>query len=153
MSGLSKIYNNMDQLTFRFPFSKKYYEQDYYVSSNNFSAFKLIDEWPEWPGKWLNIYGAKGSGKTHLSKILENKIKKSRLISANKINNNIIKDLNTEIKKDKNMNYIKYEILNPLIEHIVQQLYPYFIKMIIIVIIFFILIIFIIILNLRIIYT
>ena len=67
--------------------------------------------------------------------------------------NNIIKDVNTEIKKDKNMNYIKYEILNPLVEHIVQQLYPYFIKMIIIVIIFFILIIFIIILNLRIIYT
>jgi len=67
--------------------------------------------------------------------------------------NNIIKDVNTEIKKDKNMNYIKYELLNPLIEHIIQQLYPYFLKMIIIVIIFFILIIFIIILNLRIIYT
>ena len=84
----------MDQLTFRFPFSKKYYEQDYYVSSNNYSAFKLIDGWPDWPGKWLNIYGEKGSGKTHLSKILENKIKKSKLISANKINNNIIQDLN-----------------------------------------------------------
>jgi hypothetical protein len=66
--------------------------------------------------------------------------------------NNIIHDLNTEIKKDKNMNYIKYEILNPLIEHIVQQLYPYFFKMIIVIIIFFILIIFIIILNLKIIY-
>ena len=66
---------------------------------------------------------------------------------------NIIKDINNEIKKEKNMNYIKYELLNPLIEHIVQQLYPYFFKMIIIVIIFFILIIFIIILNLRIIYT
>ncbi len=67
--------------------------------------------------------------------------------------NNIIKDVNKEIKKDKNMNYIKYELLNPLIEHIIQQLYPYFLKMIIIVVIFFILIIFIIILNLRIIYT
>ena len=84
----------MDQLTFRFPFSKKYYEQDYYVSSNNYSAFKLIDGWPDWPGKWLNIYGEKGSGKTHLSKILENKIKKAKIISANKINNNIIQDLN-----------------------------------------------------------
>ena len=84
----------MDQLTFRFPFSKKYYEQDYYVSSNNYSAFKLIDEWPQWPGKWLNIYGEKGSGKTHLSKILENKIKKTKIISANRINNNIIQDLN-----------------------------------------------------------
>jgi len=85
----------MDQLTFRFPLKKKYYEQDYYVSSNNFSAFKLIDGWPDWPGKWLNIHGEKGSGKTHLSKILENKIKKLKLISANKINNNTIQDLNT----------------------------------------------------------
>ena len=84
----------MDQLTFRFPFSKKYYEQDYYVSSNNYSAFKLIDGWPEWPGKWLNIYGEKGSGKTHLSKILENKIKKTKIISANRIDSNIIQDLN-----------------------------------------------------------
>ena len=84
----------MDQLTFRFPFSKKYYDQDYYVSTNNYSSFKLIDEWPNWPGKWLNIYGEKGSGKTHLSKILENKIKKSRIVSANKINNNILQDLN-----------------------------------------------------------
>ena len=85
----------MDQLTFRFPFSKKYYDHDYYVSSNNYSAFKLIDDWPDWPGKWLNIYGEKGSGKTHLSKILENKIKKSRFISANQINNSIIEDLNS----------------------------------------------------------
>ena len=84
----------MDQLTFRFPFSKKYYEEDYYVSNNNYSAFKLIDGWPDWPGKWLNIYGEKGSGKTHLSKILENKIKKTKIISANKINSNTIKDLN-----------------------------------------------------------
>tara|TARA_Y100000768_G_scaffold208221_1_gene156838 strand:- start:2796 stop:3452 length:657 start_codon:yes stop_codon:yes gene_type:complete len=85
----------MDQLTFKFPFSKKFYEQDYYVSSNNYPAFKLIEGWPEWPGKWLNIFGEKGSGKTHLSKILENKIKKTKLISANKIDNNIIKDLNS----------------------------------------------------------
>ena len=66
--------------------------------------------------------------------------------------NNIIKDLNNEIKKKENYDYIKYEILNPLIEHIIKQLYPFFIKLIIIVIILFILIIFIIILNLKIIY-
>ena len=66
--------------------------------------------------------------------------------------NNIIKDLNNEIKKEENYDYIKYEILNPLIEHIIKQLYPFFIKLIIIVVILFILIIFIIILNLRIIY-
>ena len=85
----------MDQLTFKFPFSKKYYEQDYFVSSNNFSAYKLIDSWPNWPGKWLNIFGESGSGKTHLSKILEQKIKKTKLIEAKNINDKLINNLNS----------------------------------------------------------
>ena len=84
----------MDQLTFKFPFSKKYYEQDFFVSTNNFSAFKLIDSWPNWPGKWLNIFGESGSGKTHLSKILERKINKTKLINANEVNDKTIEDLN-----------------------------------------------------------
>ena len=84
----------MDQLTFKFPFTKKFYENDYIVSQNNFSAFKLIDNWPNWPGKWLNIYGEKGSGKTHLAKILEKKIKKTKLINAEEINNKITDQLN-----------------------------------------------------------
>ena len=84
----------MDQLIFKFPFSKKYYEQDFYVSSNNFSAFKLIESWPKWPGKWLNIFGTSGSGKTHLAKILEKKINKTKLIEARNINNKIINELN-----------------------------------------------------------
>jgi len=83
----------MDQLTFKFPFSKKYYEQDFFVSSNNFSAFKLIDSWPNWPGKCLNIFGENGSGKTHLAKILEKKIKKIKLADAKKINDKIIEKL------------------------------------------------------------
>ena len=84
----------MDQLIFKFPFSKKYYEQDFFVSSNNFSAFKLIESWPNWPGKWLNIFGDSGSGKTHLSKILEKKIDKIKLIDAKEIDDKIIKYLN-----------------------------------------------------------
>ena len=84
----------MDQLTLKFPFSKKYYEQDFFVSSNNFSAFKLIDEWPNWPGKWLNIFGEKGSGKTHLTKILEKKINKTKLIDAENIDSKVIEELN-----------------------------------------------------------
>ena len=85
----------MDQLIFKFPFSKKYYEQDFFVSSNNFSAYKLVESWPSWPGKWLNIFGASGSGKTHLSIILEKKIKRSKLIQAQNINNQIIDELNS----------------------------------------------------------
>ena len=84
----------MDQLIFKFPFAKKYYEQDFFVSSNNFSAYKLIEEWPVWPGKWLNIYGSSGSGKTHLAKILEKKIKRIKLIDAKNIDDEIIRDIN-----------------------------------------------------------
>ena len=92
MSGLLNICK-MDQLIFKFPFSKRYYEQDFFVSSNNFSAFKLVEGWPIWPGKWLNIFGDPGSGKTHLAKILEKKIDKIKLIEAKKIDDKIIQDL------------------------------------------------------------
>ena len=85
----------MDQLIFKFPFSKKYYEQDFFVSTNNFSAFKLIESWPAWPGKWLNIFGDTGSGKTHLTKILEKKIKKTKIIDAKNINNQVIQELHS----------------------------------------------------------
>ena len=83
----------MSQLIFKFPFKAKYFEQDFYVSKNNFSAYKLIENWPNWSGKWLNIFGASGSGKTHLSKILEKKINKLKILDAKKINNNFISSL------------------------------------------------------------
>ena len=75
----------MTQLTFKFPFKKKYYEKDFYVSNNNFSAYKLIESWPNWPGKWLNVFGDTGSGKTHLSKILEKKIESIKILEAKNI--------------------------------------------------------------------
>ena len=84
----------MDQLTFKFPFSKKYNEQDFFVSGNNFSAFKLIEDWPNWPSKWLNIFGESGSGKTHLSNILKKKIKKTQIVDAKDTNNELVEDLN-----------------------------------------------------------
>jgi len=83
----------MKQLIFKFPFKTKYYEQDFYVSSNNFSAYKLIESWPNWPGRWLNIFGTSGSGKTHLSKILGKKIKKSKIINANEIGQDTVSNL------------------------------------------------------------
>ena len=85
--------NLMSQLTFKFPFKTRYYEQDFYVSSNNFSAYKLVESWPSWPGKWLNIFGAAGSGKTHLSKILEKKIKNIKLLNAKSINDKDLANL------------------------------------------------------------
>ena len=80
----------MSQLVFKFPFKKKYYEQDYYVSSNNFSVYRLIESWPNWPDKWVNVFGPKGCGKTHLSNILKKKIKSVDIFDASKIDNQTI---------------------------------------------------------------
>ena len=76
-----------EQLTFKFPFKKNYLSQDFYVSENNFSAFQLIENWPNWPSRLVNIFGPTGCGKTHLINILKSKIQ-SKIILA--------KDVNTE---------------------------------------------------------
>jgi len=83
-------YNLMSQLVFKFPFKTKYYEQDYYVSSNNFSAYRLIESWPNWPDKWVNIFGPKGCGKTHLSNILKKKINSVEILDAKNTDNETI---------------------------------------------------------------
>ena len=83
----------MSQLIFKFPFKTRYNEHDFYVSSNNFSAYKLIENWPNWTSKWLNVYGVTGSGKTHLSKILEKKIKRLKIFNADEINDDTIIEL------------------------------------------------------------
>ena len=83
----------MSQLIFKFPFKATYYENDFYVSSNNFSAYRLIENWPNWPDKKINIYGPKGCGKTHLSNILQKKIN-SLIISPSEIESFDINNLN-----------------------------------------------------------
>jgi chromosomal replication initiation ATPase DnaA len=80
----------MNQLIFKFPFKKRYYEQDYYVSSNNFSVYRLLESWPNWEEKWVNIYGSKGSGKTHLSNILKKKINSAIIVDAKNIDHDTI---------------------------------------------------------------
>ncbi len=70
----------MNQLVFKFPFKTTYFEKDFFVSTNNFEAYKLIESWPKWPDKKINIFGPSGCGKTHLVNILSKKLK---LLSVN----------------------------------------------------------------------
>ena len=62
-----------DQLLLKFPASRGYLKEDFYVSSSNNEAFKLVESWPRWIKKTVNIFGPKGSGKTHLVSLLKNK--------------------------------------------------------------------------------
>ena len=48
-----------------------------FLSSNNFSAYKLIESWPNWLGKWLNVFGHQDQAKHICLKILEKKISKN----------------------------------------------------------------------------
>ena len=65
----------MNQLVFKFPFKTTYFEKDFFVSTNNFEAYKLIESYPKWPEKRINIFGPNGCGKTHLINILSKKLK------------------------------------------------------------------------------
>jgi len=77
----------MSQLIFNFPFTTNYFEEDFFVSSSNFEAYKLIETWPKWPSRNINIYGPSGCGKSHLANILKKKIN-SYFINASDISNN-----------------------------------------------------------------
>ena len=83
------------QLIFNFPFKKTYLSQDFYITKNNFNAFKLIESWPKWPSRFINIFGPKGCGKTHLTNIISSKIN-SVIISSKKIDENIINKFKTK---------------------------------------------------------
>ena len=84
-----------EQLVFNFPFKKNYLKQDFYVSENNFKAFKLIESWPKWPSRFINIFGPKGCGKTHLINILKTKIHSMSILSQN-VSSEILENYKTK---------------------------------------------------------
>tara|TARA_Y100001970_G_scaffold293933_1_gene444770 strand:+ start:1039 stop:1704 length:666 start_codon:yes stop_codon:yes gene_type:complete len=78
-----------EQLIFDFPFKRSYLSQDFYVSENNINAYKLIESWPNWSSRFINIFGPKGCGKTHLINILKNKIE-CILFPASKVDSKVL---------------------------------------------------------------
>ena len=80
----------VDQKLLDFAVNESFNENDYYVSSSNYFAKNIIQTWPKWEKKIINITGEKYCGKTHLSTIF--KIKSNALyLYSNKINNDSIK--------------------------------------------------------------
>ena len=63
----------LNQLLLDFDIKTNFNDHDYYVSDSNFFAFNLIDKWPKWEKRILNISGEKFSGKTHLANIFKSK--------------------------------------------------------------------------------
>ena len=72
-----------DQLLLEFSFNKDYVSNDYYVSSSNKESFDVVNSWPNWVNKILNIHGEKFSGKSHLTSVLEKKTSCLKVFSKN----------------------------------------------------------------------
>ena len=82
----------LNQLLLNFNFKKSFNDHDYFVSDSNYFAFNLVDKWPKWEKKILNISGEKFSGKTHLANIF--KLKSSALfLNETEISNEIFKKI------------------------------------------------------------
>ena len=62
-----------DQLILKFPSHQAYKNEDFYVSPSNHEAYDLINSWPKWIKRTINIFGPSGSGKSHLASILKSK--------------------------------------------------------------------------------
>ena len=111
----------MNQLVFKFPFKTTYFEKDFFVSTNNFEAYKLIESWPKWPGKKINIFGPSGCGKTHLINILSKKLK---LLSVSAIKfdekiNNLVENFDCIVIENYEGN-INEKILYSFINQVLQ---------------------------------
>ena len=76
-----------DQIVFKFPDKSFYYEEDFCIGENNYEAYKLIKEWPNWSFKGINIYGPKKSGKSYLTKIFSDKTN-SKIFEGGSVNKN-----------------------------------------------------------------
>ena len=79
-----------DQIVFKFPDKSFYYEEDFCIGENNYEAYKLIKEWPNWTFKGINIYGPKKSGKSYLTKIFSDKTD-SKVFEGRNINKDDLK--------------------------------------------------------------
>ena len=80
--------SQLNQLLLELDHKKNFNEYDYYISKSNYFAFNIIDKWPKWEKRILNITGEKFSGKTHLANIFKSKTK-ALLINADKIDEKI----------------------------------------------------------------
>ena len=82
----------LKQLLLEFDLKNNFNNHDYYVSNSNYFAYNLIDKWPKWEKKILNISGEKFSGKTHLANIFKSK-SGALLLSENEINQELFKKI------------------------------------------------------------
>ena len=109
--------SELNQLLLDFDHNIEFNEHDYYVSRSNYLAFNLIQNWPKWERKILNISGDTFSGKTHLAKIFQYK-SNALYLGHSDINEDVFKKIKLnesividDFQKIKNENLL-YSLFN-----------------------------------------
>ena len=114
--------NEQNQLLINFNLKKDYDEQDFYVSSSNKYAFNIINGWPKWLKRTVNLYGEQYSGKSHLSKIFETKTTCLNIESINFTNEILLKFKTKQALIIENFNFnIAEKLLYSLINIVEQE--------------------------------
>ena len=114
--------NEQNQLLINFNLKKDYDEQDFYVSSSNKYAFNIINGWPKWLKRTVNLYGEQYSGKSHLSKIFETKTTCLNIESINFTSEILLKFKTKQALIIENFNYnIPEKLLYSLINIVEQE--------------------------------
>ena len=49
--------SELNQLLLELNHKINFNEHDYYISKSNYYAYSIIDKWPKWEKKILNIFG------------------------------------------------------------------------------------------------
>ena len=110
---------DLDQKIIKFEYDKNLSYEDFFVSKSNKHVFDLLDNWPNWNKKFLNIIGEKFSGKTHLVNIFlkkyngikfESKFFKDEDLKKVKIYENIVLE-NFDEKIDEKLIYTLINII------------------------------------------
>ena len=83
---------SLNQLLLDFDHKQNFKDDDFYVSKSNYFTFELMNKWPKWEKNFLNINGAKYSGKTHLATIFLNKFNGIK-IDSKLLKNENLKDI------------------------------------------------------------
>jgi len=76
----------------KFDYDKSFKQDDFYISKSNESALIMLNKWPRWEKKFLNIHGEKYSGKTHLINIFLKRFKGLKL-EATELKNDDLKKI------------------------------------------------------------
>ena len=114
--------NEQNQLLINFNLKKDYDEQDFYVSSSNKYAFNIINGWPKWLKRTVNLYGEQYSGKSHLSKIFATKTTCLKIESINFTNEILLKFKTKQALIIENFNFnIPEKLLYSLINIVEQE--------------------------------